>query len=200
MACCVAITMTAARDSEAFARVPQGSPIVRFTLLELPSERGGVFAWVATYGSEENVARFEIELEVGTAPPGTTPKIRGTLRRHSGSFHPNAFLADLVGAHGEEDVAVETPHRDSVSFVAAVVGAGLKPDSSPGALAGHFVEAPGGTWMLLQVVLEPQRSAAMQILVALSPETKEGALISAGRKFAPGVLSVFGGLLLAKPE
>lgn len=192
----LALTPTLTLAPRTLPTVTRVQPMILLTLEERPTARTGISRWLATYGTDEDLARFEIELELATPLPETSPGVRGRLLRHAGVSHPDAFLGDLVRAHGDEDVSVETPHREVVSFIATVEGAGLKPDSTLGSIAGHFVEDPDGTWMLLRVTLEPERSTSDQILVALSPESRQGALISAGRKFAPGVLSVFGGLLL----
>ncbi|OLD39469.1 MAG: hypothetical protein AUI57_03095 [Candidatus Rokubacteria bacterium 13_1_40CM_2_68_8] len=200
IAWCLAIMTVPMNRTECESGMRQRYPMVSFTLSDLPSVRSGTLAWVATYGSEEDRARFEIELVLPEPRPRVDTEITGMLRRHGGTSRPNAFLADLLKAHGEEDVAVETPHLDSLRFLATVLGTGLRPDSGPRALVGHFAKAESGTWILLRLLLGTRRPTASQILLALDPDGGHGALIPAGREFTPAVLSVFGGLLLDAAE
>ncbi|MBI4420252.1 MAG: hypothetical protein HY560_05450 [Gemmatimonadetes bacterium] len=188
----LAISLFFLGSSDVRATVLQNRAVVPLTLQEIPTEQKGMVAWVVSYGAEQDLVQFEIQLNIVLPPPGTTQALSGTLRRRPGVYHANAFLADLLRIHGEDGISVETPHRDAVPFLARIAGAGLKPDSL---VPGHFVEATDGTWMLLRVSLESKISDGWQIIIALSPETNEGALIPAGRRFAPGVLSVFGGLV-----
>jgi len=180
---------------------------VDFQITPLPGSSPALQAWLASYGSGLDQARFEIHLTIaGAKTDSSEAYVVGSFDRHEPTGNPTAFLSKLIAAHGSDTVAASVHSFRSLPFTGAIVGLALSRATGIAEVGGQFGNHPPGGWMVTRLVIEPRppefyrsrgrvKPQPLQILLAINSQLGQGALIPVDSVYAPLAFSLFAGLM-----